>query len=438
VARALLIAFAAPFAAAGVFLAVMAARAGMAHQPAIDIVLPAGGAAAFGAVGFGLLIAVFTAPKAAPVGGPIPDRGERSAVTLWLFALMWNGVSAPIYYFVPQSIAKGNHMAAIGFIFPLVGLGIAIAAIRATLETVRFGESFFIADALPVPVGGTLRGNVLVRRATDVLADARSITARLTCYQRTRSGRDTTESILCRNECSIEDGSLQRTAHGLAIPIAIDVPPEGQSTDGSVQGRAIYWKLNVDADVPGVDYNATFDVPVFGSVPVQRATPRPAATAPRLTSVVERRTADGVEFDFPPFRARGPALFVLLFTALWVGAIAFMLRLHAPIVFPIFFGLFAVFLLWMLVDLLLGATKVRLTDDRVHVRSSLLFFHSDRDFARDDIDDVRTKMDMQMTGGKGETYYGIDIALKDGTTVAAGKYLADKREAEWVAQQIKG
>jgi len=268
------------------------------------------------------------------------------------------------------------------------------------------------------------------------LARARAINARLTCYSRTRSGRSSSESIICRNECSISDGELQRTARGLAIPIALDVPSDGLTTDTSNAYRQIYWKLNVVADVPGVDYDATFEVPVFGvtDTPVRASAP---ASAPPAMTVVERRTAEGTEIYLPPFRARGAAVGTVGFTAIWLGAIALMIALKAPLIFPIVFGLFAVPLVYMVLDLFFGAATIRITPDAIHIRKSLLFFHSDRDIPRSDIDDVRLRIGMQMSGGKGQPYYEIGIVRTGGGIVIAGKYLANKREAEWIAAQIK-
>lgn len=393
------------------------------------------GALAFGAAGFGLILGTLTTPKAASIGGPIPDRSERSAVSLWFFALMWNAVSAPIFMIAPRELAKGNRMALIGFLFPIIGIGLAIAAIRASAEVIRFGESFLIADSLPVPVGGSLRGNVLVHKANDVLLNARSITARLTCYSRTRRGRSSSESIICRNECSISDSALQRTARGLAIPVVLDVPPEGQTTDTSNPYNQIYWKLNVDADVPGVDYNATFEVPVFGVAEAQERSVAPAS-APSALTVIERQTPEGTEIVFPPFRARSAAFGLLGFSAIWIGAIVFMIKLHAPLPFAIFFGLFELFFLWIVLDLFFGSSIVRIAPDAIHVHRSLLFLRSDRDIPRADIADVRTKIGVQTSGGTGQPYYEVDIALKNGGSVTAGKYLTNKREAEWIAQQM--
>jgi hypothetical protein len=218
----------------------------------------------------------------------------------------------------------------------------------------------------------------------------------------------------------------------------MDVPSEGQTTDTSNPARQIVWRLNVDADVPGVDYNATFDVPVFGAA-TDAAPPsvaRPVNPPPALT-VVERKTADGLEIDFPPFRARGAAFGLLFFTAIWIGAIDLMIHIHTPFFFPIVFGLFGLLLVWITLDLFFGASAVRIAPDGINVHRSLLLFHSDRRISPDDIDDVRLKIGMQSTGGTGEPYYEIDIALKDGKSVTAGQYLRSKREAEWIASQIR-
>ena len=352
---------------------------------------------------------------------------------MWIFALLWCAISTPLAYFLPQEIAKGHRAAVIGYLFPLIGLMLIALAIRQTLEFARFHRSILHIDTTPVEMGARLRGRVIVPKSGDVLTHARVIAARITCYSRTRRGRSTSESIVCRNEVQIPAGSLQRVSEGLAIPINLDVPMDGRVSDTSDFYNQTLWRLNVDADVPGIDYNATFLVPVSGTAAQPfRSAPVPLSQ-PAVMSVIERKTADGLEIDFPPFRARGMAFGMLFATLLWIGFLALMIYVHAPFMFILVWGVFGLLFVWITLDLFFGKTAVRVAADRIHVTSSLLGSRSERDVPVSAISDVLLKIGSQ---GGGTVTYQIEVALKDGGRVIAGKYLKDKREAEWIASQI--
>ena len=61
----------------------------------------------------------------------------------------------------------------------------------------------------------------------------------------------------------------------------------------------------------------------------------------RIQVTTNRR---GTEIDFPPARNPGFAIGLTVFVGIWVGAIGFMVAVHAPIFFPIVFGAFGLLL----------------------------------------------------------------------------------------------
>src|SRR5689334_3231302 len=83
------------------------------------------------------------------------------------FAVLWNLISIPAAAMVLRSeLPKGNHLALLGLLFPLVGVGLAISAARRTLQYRRFGASTLDLERVPIPVGHPLVGTVRAAIAT--------------------------------------------------------------------------------------------------------------------------------------------------------------------------------------------------------------------------------------------------------------------------------
>jgi hypothetical protein len=225
------------------------------------------------------------------------------------------------------------------------------------------------------------------------------------------------------------------------IPIQIGIPADALPTDEtSLQSQTI-WRLNVDAEVPGVDFSAKFEVPVFRSAlpetQPQTIAPRPVVSAPAERTIGERETAEGLDLDFPPFRARSVAVSTFVFTAFWIAAIVFVIHIRAPLLVPIVLSLFGLILVYLTLDLLFGSSLVRIGADGVTIQQRLLLFRSEQRLPGADISDVRLKIGMQSGSGAGQPYYNLEIVTRDGKSITAGKYLRSKREAEWLVSRIR-
>jgi hypothetical protein len=144
-------------------------------------------------------------------------------------------------------------------------------------------------------------------------------------------------------------------------------------------------------------------------------------------------THRGTEIYFPPARNPGFAIGITVFTAIWLGAIALMLVVHAPILFPIVFGLFALLLVYLLLEAWLGVTRVTAGDGQVTIATGWLVPRRERTIRAAEIKGVTTRIASQ----QGDTgFYDITIETTAGARVAAGRSVRDKREAEWLAATI--
>lgn len=434
-----LIAFALPFAAFGLgaFGAVVHfVRAGESAQ---RIFLLACFALAFTVAGAGLIAAALWGYRRDEGGGAashrIDDQSRAWTVGLWMICIFWNAIASPTFVFIPAEIRKGNYAVLLAFLFPLVGFGILVAAVRATLRAIRFHRSTLVLADVPVPLGGALRGHVEVPYAP--LADAETIVARLSAIRRRSSGKSSSETVEWQDEHEIPRGSLARTPYGVTIPIHIAIPHDAPATDSWAMTRT-YWRLVVDAEVPGIDYSATFEVPVARTVVPNDLRARTAHVPPpeprEPSGYTSRQTAHGREIVFPPFRARAHALAMLCFTLIWCAAVGVLVVVDAPLFFPFLFALFAIVLIAMTLELFFASTRIVLGGEQVTIHRKL-FTTKETRLARKEIASARARIGSQ-SGNR--PYYDIEVQTSAGKKIKAAKYIRSKREAEWVASQIRG
>jgi len=121
----------------------------------------------FGGVGLGLLIAAWRAPKEKDKTLPeyqkspwlLNDKWQTATIRsdskmamwgAWIFAAFWNLISAPLPFLLYREVVdKGNYLALIGLLFPLVGIGLLVWAIKRTREWTRFGATPVVLDPFP-------------------------------------------------------------------------------------------------------------------------------------------------------------------------------------------------------------------------------------------------------------------------------------------------
>jgi hypothetical protein len=450
-----LIAFGLPFAAIGIYTGVAAYRLYTYSGWTRPAVLLGWAAFAFSFVGLGVMVMALSGRKPAItddelrrrnpeqpwmwnaewVSRRISDQSSAGTSLLWGFAMLWNAIASTVLVAIPSEIRKGNPLAWIGLVFPLAGVVLLISAVRLTLRALRFRDSKLILDTMPVPIGGTLRGTVEVPHT---LTSVTGVMIRLVGLSRRSSGSETADSIVCHEERELDPGLLRQSASGTIIPIEIAVPADAPATETTGENENVFWRLSVDAEVPGIDYTATFDVPVFKTAFSDfrpHGSPAPPITAPvEPKSFVQRQTPEGRELYFPRFRAPSPAFVSLLFTLVWLGAIAFMVVIRVPIAIPIICGLIAILLIFSTLDLFFESRTILLGPRDVTVTRRMLS-KTEKVIAYADIESAKAVL--IGTGQGARPYYRVDIRTKAGKRIKAAKNIHSKREADWVASRIK-
>ena len=375
----------------------------------------------------------------------ITDRSRAGTWALTGFALFWNAIAWTVVpaVFRPESGAREPARYAV-LIFPVAGLFLAAAAARAVLRQLRYGASILELATLPGPPGRLLAGVIETR---GVIAPTAGFRVRLSCLRRrvrsSGKNRSTSEELLWQDEQVIPGAS--RLGGGIGIPFAIPLPADAHETDERDAADKTVWRLTVDADVSGVDYSAGFEVPVFrtaesdtplGPDELARLDPTAEGTPPGPASGIGcHRTVGGLVVEFPAGRAPRAAWAMVWFTLLWTAVIVVMLRLGAPVFLALIFGLFDLVLFVGIGQVFLLRTWVRAEAGDLVVASAL----AGVPLGERRVDGRRvTRVGPEPGFRTGtDTWWDLAMWLDDGRKVILGRTIPTRREAEWLAAELR-
>ena len=304
----------------------------------------------FGGVGFGLMFAAQWGKrkiaederlrglhpdepwmwKSEWASGRIAGSSKETMWFAWGFGILWNLISCPTLIFLPEEIEKGNHLAALGLIFPVVGVGLLWWAIRSTLRFRKFGTSTLQVETLPSVIGGTLRGTGHTRLQEK---PAEGVKVSLRCVRRHESrgkNSSSSERMIWEDARTLGSEHLYRGREGIDVPIDFHIPFDNQSSDDSDQYNKIIWRVGASAEVAGVDYETKFEVPVFKTADSSEEAPKGDKFGfvsssepefdPKTAMVVVRPSAlGGTEYYFGAAWNLGPAVGMTFFFLLFAG-----------------------------------------------------------------------------------------------------------------------
>jgi hypothetical protein len=465
----LVVLFCLPFCGVGIATGVLAVREMLSPAPR----LPLAGflglfCVTFGTAGFGLIALTRGAARlerqagllresnpGAPwrwredwaAGRAEPSTRKWGVVFIWVFAVLWILITCPTVFLVPAEIRKGNSLAAIGLILPLIGIGMLISALRQTLLWNKFGVSAFEMATVPFAPGGRLAGAILTGLE---LHPEGGFHLRLTCVNRTVTGagsnRSVDEKILWREERTMTRPLPSDDPARTRIPVSFVLPADARETSTESPGDQVRWILDADAKVPGLDYHAEFELPVFGAA-VAAATPDPMAEfeapeasgppGPETGILVRPAAGGGTEIYYRALRNPGPATAFAIVLAIWSAVEWLLIRPTVPLIIPILSGAFELLFLVLAADLWFGTTRIEIEAGRIAIRNRILGIGPTSILPASALREVKLSIGMQTGGHEGTPYYSLKLIDADDRGYSGGRYIADKRAAEWVASEIR-
>lgn len=310
---------------------------------------------------------------------------------------------------LPEVWQKHNYAALLVLIFPLAGLGMLAAFFVALRSQRRFGDCYFELAQIPIPLGRVLEGMI---QTGAPLRLEHELHLKIFCMRRVQAGKNSNEYILWQNEkVYSEQANLPASETGTGIPVHFQLPAD-QPECFSRGNESVFWRLEAKTKLRGPDFHAIFALPVFkvadveisGSSTIEADDSDPTAALAASIEEIRREEnskikisdgPNGREFYFPPARNIGTALIVTIMTPVFLGIAMGTFYLHAPIIFPIVFGLVGI--LMVLGSFRMWTESIRITIDStdVRVKSHWVIFSRTRKFSANDVSRFTTRAGMQ-------------------------------------------
>lgn len=226
----------------------------------------------------------------------ITQASGRGRGARLLFALLTVPLSIPAVAAMPRELARGNHAIWAALLFPIVGLSIFGGLALESWRRRKYGTARFVAERMPVPLGGELVGMIVVDRPIIASGAAR---VSLVCWQSAIEGgpkRTRREMAVGQAERELGAGDWTTTAHESRLFVRLPVRGGAASTLGPVADEApgYEWRLHIAVPTAGADFVAEFVLPVFA---VAGADGKVSGGPARVADAAEerRRQADRVE-----------------------------------------------------------------------------------------------------------------------------------------------
>ncbi len=393
--------------------------------------------------------------------GRIRSGGVAGLVLWWVVAGVWNGFML-IFIAVFWGDPEYGDVIKVLYLFELIGLGILVLAVQQTWVWLRFGVSVLEMAPVPGVIGGTLEGWI----QTGIRAfPTKPVQLVLTCERSRRVvGRvkgvkesDTTTDILWQTDRDVDAGRFTRGLQGLSIPVRIAIPYGLPSSDSSNPHDEIHWHLAVSCDLPGVDLQADFPVPVFvtadsrsdwtrESVDEMADRERKAAflpEQPRVESgvkpVMTRPTrSGGMEYVFrigmPLKMAMGLTLTAVLVCAGSFGLYLWLGELGPLAVIP---GIIGLLLLLAAAGAWTFKSRVLIENGWVSVRKSLLGIPLTRKIPFSEIRQIRVHHEDLDGVREQDRPWDIEIERKEGGLIRLGASIRERSEAVRMAEEMQ-
>lgn len=376
--------------------------------------------------------------------GRIKD-GNLGGTLFWLgFAVFWNLIAWAVTGGLLTSGELGREPAVyLVLIFPLVGLGLAAAAVYQLLRWRKYGTSVFELAEVPGVIGGNL-GGLILTKVNIRPEDGFTLTLRSIREWTSGSGENSTthRETLWESRQVLDQEAMPEDLSRSALPVLFFIPYSCKPTERLSSSSQNYWELIATAKTPGLDYKATFRVPVFitpesdpDARPPEtdqsdpggaRPAPQPAlSTIPGLT--VRPNLSGGEVLEFRPLRNAFTLLIPLLFSLGVLAGAYFAWNSDLPKIFPVGIALFGLIITTSIASALLSRVRVTCFPDRLEVHSRRLGPSRHHSIRRDQITGI--DIDRGMTASN-TLYYNVHIHTTDGQKVTLPTLIKGRREAE--------
>ncbi|HSR51400.1 MAG TPA: DUF3592 domain-containing protein [Acidobacteriota bacterium] len=368
------------------------------------------------------------------------------------FAFLWNAISWPIaVLIVGDEFAAGNWPVLIALLFPLVGILLAVWAVREFISWRKFGTTVFEMESVPGVAGGHLSG----RLDTQIKkVPTQGFRLSLSCLHKTVRGsgdnRRTNEKVLWQDTAKLGPDRIEPGPRGCRIPVRFAIPYDVPVTNKSNRNDQILWKLAASAEVPGVDYSAEVEVPVFKTPQsdpsfVKGSSAEDEALAEAdlggevksLDSygIIVEQTSDGMRYRFSPSRPKGVLRTLAITFVIFTAVLGVLLWLGVPFLFVLVLALVDGAIGLYLFSLWKGAHVVVAGPGGLSFSGGMLGLSKTvHDIPSHDIKGLDIAPDLTVND---RVYYAIKLVTVDGKKHILASQLDNKRLARTLVKEFE-
>ncbi|MBD3668049.1 MAG: DUF3592 domain-containing protein, partial [Kangiella sp.] len=378
------------------------------------------------------------------------------------FAIFWNFIAIPASVMAMIEYFKTfEHQILIVLLFPLVGIGLLIAAFVAFMRHKKYGQSELVLQQTPIAIGGINRGAINVpndEALSQTFGQPLAAVVTLSCQRKITTGsgksRSTKTKIIWQDDRRVTSTT---TGHNTSsYSFEFKVPEDLPQSDDSNPNNRVEWVLQIERKQPGIDLKLDFTLPgfvvahrvaldesetdLFGSSFSERSFKGGSGgqLSPegwRNLSIEDSVTSQGNRYYFSAFRHLGFAIgfivFGLIFGSIGVGIGLFG---DAPIIFLLAFGGFGLLFLVIGLRQLTFRSELTVRAGQLQLSSGHLQLSSPRMIHRDDIQNITAQSNMSV--GNKQVFH-ITAMLKDGSKVVLAKNLLMRSDVESFIEKIK-
>lgn len=337
----------------------------------------------------------------------------------------------------------------VAMVFPLAGLYLLSQSALAALREAKFRRMRLKLSTLPGVIGGRVEGSL---ETTFLFPPGTQMKLILACVRSSVSGSGDSQSHW--ETAQWQDTQLA-TAYvggpGSSIPVAFTTPYDARETDARNPSDEIFWRLTASATLAGLDFRATFRVPVFKTEASdaslttgklnERSEVQRAGRQPVEAKITEETSGEGgVQFHVGAGRNKAPAAGFAFFGLFFLAGGAFFGVLFGKgfawflgAIPLLICGSIGLFLLAFGIKMGFGQTTVGVLNRTLRIHSSCLGFSRSRTVEAAAIRELELYPGMRSSD---KIWYDLKIHLKNGGVVSAGSAM-EKNEAEWFAELKK-
>lgn len=370
---------------------------------------------------------------------PIGSNTKLGVYVITGFAVIWNALSAPVLFVLPEELAKGNQAIWFALLFPLVGAGLIISAIVKWRQWLRFGAVALHLDPWPAPIGGQLVGKMSLALP---YSPNHRVQLNLACihsyYTGSGKNRKRKEKVVWSAEGIADTAPAPK---GSTVAFGFDIP-EGLPQSELPDERYHFWRLDVSANLPGADFSQQYEVPVFETQALPRRQVTCASQHPDMQAMREQKLEKLLNAKHIP---EGIALFYGMGRRLVgrsIGAVVgcamtaggwMMGASDAPIIFAILLIAIGAIMAMVCIYGLLNSYSVKIGAPGLYAERRLLGVLVSKKFiAPSEIKGLQVKSNgSSQVGNKHTEHFVIDAVLKNDKRVRVvedldGRALADQ------------